>query len=117
MHVRVGLHAGEVIRDRDDFFGKNVILAARVGARAAGGEILISSLLRQLVASSGDFEFGPEVKVELKGLKGQQRVVEVLWEGAAAAKQAGAKALRRPAARRKRVSEETAPDKAIPWLF
>ncbi|MGH2837383.1 MAG: protein kinase domain-containing protein, partial [Thermoleophilaceae bacterium] len=41
LHVRIGLHAGEVIRDRDDFFGKNVILAARIGARATGGQVLV----------------------------------------------------------------------------
>ena len=116
LHVRIGLHAGEVIRDRDDFFGKNVILAARIGARATGGVILVSSLLRQIVASSGDFEFGPELKTELKGLKGQHRLAEVLWEGAAAAKQAGQEALNGPAKRNRR-SEETSSDKTIPWLF
>lgn len=117
LHVRIGLHAGEVIRDRDDFFGKNVILAARIGARATGGEILVSSLLRQLVASSGDFEFGPEVEMQMKGLSGQFRVAEVLWEGSAAGKKAGAKALHRPAAKRARDSEETDRGKTIPWLF
>lgn len=116
LHVRVGLHSGEVIRDRDDFFGKNVILAARIGARAAGGEVLVSSLLRQLVASSGEFEFGPEVKTELKGLRGQHRVAEVVWDGAAVAKQAAKRSLQKPTPRRKRVSEETSPGK-IPWLF
>jgi class 3 adenylate cyclase len=117
LHVRIGLHAGEVIRDRDDFFGKNVILAARIGARATGGEVLVSSLLRQLVASSGDFEFGPEAKIALKGLTGQYRVAEVLWEGAAAAKQAGAKALHGPTAKRGRVSEDSQSSKTIPWMF
>jgi class 3 adenylate cyclase len=93
LHVRIGLHTGEVIRDRDDFFGKNVILAARIGAKATGGEILVSSLLMQLVASSGDFEFGPEQEIELKGLSGLYRLADVRWEGAAEAKDAGAKAL------------------------
>ena len=50
--VRIGLHAGEAIKDGDDFYGKNVILASRVAGKAVGGEILVSSLLRQLVESS-----------------------------------------------------------------
>jgi class 3 adenylate cyclase len=119
MHVRIGLHAGEVIRDRDDFFGKNVILAARIGAKATGGQILVSSLLRELVSSSGDLAFGPEVKLQLKGLRGQHRVAEVLWEGAAASKEAGAAALQAGAGKRgrNRTSEETPPGKTIPWMF
>ena len=44
--VRIGLHAGEAIKDGDDFYGKNVILASRVAGKAVGGEILVSSLLR-----------------------------------------------------------------------
>jgi class 3 adenylate cyclase len=31
--VRIGLHAGEAIKDGDDFYGKNVILASRVAER------------------------------------------------------------------------------------
>ena len=52
--VRVGLHAGEAIKDGDDFYGKNVILALRVAGKAAGGEILVSSLVRALVESGFD---------------------------------------------------------------
>ena len=32
--VRIGLHAGEAIKDGDDFYGKNVILASRVAGKA-----------------------------------------------------------------------------------
>ena len=31
--VRIGLHAGEAIKDGDDFYGKNVIMASRVAGR------------------------------------------------------------------------------------
>jgi hypothetical protein len=30
------LHAGEALRDADDFYGKNVILASRIGSQARG---------------------------------------------------------------------------------
>jgi len=76
--VRIGLHAGETIKDGDDFYGKNVILASRVAGKAVGGEILVSSLLRQLVESSvGASVFGDPREVELKGLSGTHTVYAV----------------------------------------
>ena len=78
IRVRIGLHAGEAIREGDDFFGKNVILASRVAGQASGGEILVSSLLRQLVESSIDRSlFGPPREVELKGLSGTHTLFAV----------------------------------------
>ncbi len=84
--MRIGLHTGEAIKEadaqtgRDDFYGKNVILAARIAGQAQGGEILVSSLLKELTESAGDIEFGEGREVELKGLAGQHRVFEVAWE-------------------------------------
>ncbi len=78
--VRIGLHAGEAIKDGDDFYGKNVILASRVAGKAMGGEILVSSLVRALVESSvepGTFSEGREV--ELKGLSGMHSVYAISW--------------------------------------
>jgi class 3 adenylate cyclase len=72
------------MRAEEDFFGKNVILAARIAARARGDEILVSSLLRELVSSAGEFEFGEERELELKGLTGQYRVFDVSWAHAVA---------------------------------
>jgi class 3 adenylate cyclase len=81
INVRMGLHTGEVLKDADDFFGKHVILASRIAGKARGGEILTSSLLHELTASSGDIRFGPPRNVELKGLSGMYRIHEVLWDG------------------------------------
>ncbi|HLA19244.1 MAG TPA: adenylate/guanylate cyclase domain-containing protein, partial [Dehalococcoidia bacterium] len=77
--VRIGLHTGEAIKEGDDFFGKHVNLAARVAGQAQGGEILVSSLLKELTESAGEFTFGEGRKVELKGLAGPHRVFEVRW--------------------------------------
>jgi class 3 adenylate cyclase len=79
--VRIGLHAGETIKDGDDFYGKNVIMASRVAGKAAGGEILVSSLVRQLVESgvaAGTFVDARDV--ELKGLGGMHTIHAVHWE-------------------------------------
>jgi len=77
--VRIGLHTGEAVREGDDFFGKHVALAARIAGSARGGEILVSSLLKELADSTGDVEFGEGRDVELKGLSGIRRVHEILW--------------------------------------
>ena len=79
IRVRIGLHTGEVIKEANDFFGKNVILAARVASHAQGGRILVSSLLKELTESSGEFSFDVGSEVELKGLSGLYRVFEVRW--------------------------------------
>jgi class 3 adenylate cyclase len=79
IRVRIGLHTGEAIAEAGDFYGRHVNLAARVGAVARGGEILVSSLLRELTASSGEFEFDEGRDVQLKGLAGTHRVHAVRW--------------------------------------
>ncbi|HET8943916.1 MAG TPA: adenylate/guanylate cyclase domain-containing protein [Dehalococcoidia bacterium] len=79
IHVRMGLHTGEVLKDADDFFGKHVILASRIAGKARGGEILASALLKDLTDSGGDIFFGAAREVELKGLDGTYQVYEVHW--------------------------------------
>ncbi len=79
IRVRMGLHTGEVIKEGDDFFGKHVNLAARIAGQASGGEILVSSLLKELAASGGDIEFREGREVELKGLSGQHEIWAVEW--------------------------------------
>ncbi len=80
--VRMGLHTGEMIKEGDDFFGKHVNLAARIAGQATGGEILVSSLLKELTSSGGDIEFGDARQVELKGLTGAQEMFPVSWKSA-----------------------------------
>ncbi len=83
IRVRIGLHTGEAIKEGEDFFGKTVILAARIASKALGGQILVSSLLKALVESSGEFGFGDAQDVELKGLSGSHQVFDVKWEQSA----------------------------------
>src|SRR4029079_11917096 len=76
LRVRMGLHAGEVIAEEGDFFGKNVILAARIAAKATGGEILVSSSLKEAACPDEDDElsFDAGQELELKGLAGKHLV-------------------------------------------
>lgn len=78
--VRMGLHTGETIKEGEDFFGMNVILAARISSKAHGGQILVSSLFKELTERGSDIQFGDVQEVELKGLAGTARIYPVLWE-------------------------------------
>lgn len=81
IRVRVGIHTGEVIADNDgDLFGLHVNLAARVANEAHGGEILVSSLVRDLIESRGDVVFGDPRTALLKGLAGEYTMFPILWE-------------------------------------
>jgi len=80
LRVRIGLHAGEVIKEADDFFGKNVILASRIAAQAQSGEILVSALVKELTHSSGDVVFHAAREMALKGLSGTYTLHTVAWE-------------------------------------
>jgi class 3 adenylate cyclase len=82
LRVRIGVHTGEPIRDADDFYGKAVILAARIASEARGAEILASSLVRELTESSGEFAFEPPTEAELRGLSGIHQVSAVRWQEA-----------------------------------
>jgi class 3 adenylate cyclase len=68
IRLRIGMHTGEAVREQDDFYGRNVVLAARIAAVAEPGEILASEVVKQLVESRGDISFGDRREVELKGL-------------------------------------------------
>jgi class 3 adenylate cyclase/tetratricopeptide (TPR) repeat protein len=78
IRVRIGLHAGETIKDGDDFYGRNVIVASRVASQAKGGEILVSAVLKALVQGS-DVPWGDSRTVALKGLSGEHEIWAVEW--------------------------------------
>jgi len=83
IRVRIGLNAGEPIAEDDpggrgDLFGTAVIVAARIAAQAHGGEILVSDVVRQLVAGKG-FLFSDRGDHALKGFEDPVRVWEVRW--------------------------------------
>ena len=81
VRIRVGVHTGEAIADADgDLFGRHVILAARIANEALGGEILVSSLVREIIEARGDVVFGDARTAELKGLDGSQTRYPSLWD-------------------------------------
>jgi class 3 adenylate cyclase/DNA-binding CsgD family transcriptional regulator len=79
LNVRVGLHAGEPLRDGDDFHGSAVVVASRLCSEAEGGQILTSDLIAGLVGSRGGFRFRPAGRLRLKGLPEPLSAVTVEW--------------------------------------
>jgi class 3 adenylate cyclase len=76
IHIRIGLHAGETIRDADKFFGRTVIEAFRI---ADPEEILVSGYLREFDEDRGGFTFSDQRPVTLKSLSGEHATARVAW--------------------------------------
>jgi len=76
IRVRIGVHTGDALHETDQFFGTSVHYAARVASQALGGEILVSSVVRQLVTDP-DIDFLEGRDVQLKGLDGSHRLFAV----------------------------------------
>ncbi len=74
IRVRIGLHKGTAIERDGDYFGQNVALAARIAARAQGGEILVSEEVAQVL--DAEYDLLPAESVELKGFDGKH----TLWQ-------------------------------------
>lgn len=76
IRVRIGIHTGDALHEADHFYGTTVHFAARVASNALGGEVLVSNLVRELVAGSG-VSFRQSREVELKGLEGSHQLFAV----------------------------------------
>jgi class 3 adenylate cyclase len=73
VEIRSGLHTGECEVFQDKVAGIAVSIGARVAARAAPGEVLVSQTVRDLVAGSG-LLFEERGVAELKGVPGEWRL-------------------------------------------
>ena len=62
---RIGVHFGSALYRDGDYYGRAVNLAARVGARATGGEVLVTREVRE--AAGRHLSFQPIGEVKLKG--------------------------------------------------
>jgi adenylate cyclase len=79
LSVRLGLHSGFVISESDQLLGRNVVLAARIATHAKGGEILVSSSLKQYTEHDPSFTFEPRGEFHFKGLLGEHELFAVAW--------------------------------------
>jgi class 3 adenylate cyclase len=80
LRVRIGLNAGEPIAEDGDLFGTAVSTASRIMDQGNGGEILVSDVVRQLVAGK-NFPFSDRGTVTLRGFDDPVRIYELRWRG------------------------------------
>jgi adenylate cyclase len=78
--VRIGIHTGAVISRDGDYFGRNVAMAARVGALATGGEVLVTDAVHDALDEDAAVTLHEMGQVELKGLPGEHLVWRVLTQ-------------------------------------
>ena len=76
LEVRLGLHTGECEIRGDDLGGMAVHIAARVGALAGPGDVLVSGTVKDLVVGSG-IEFVDRGEHDLKGVPGSWKLYAV----------------------------------------
>jgi class 3 adenylate cyclase len=75
IRIRIGIHTGDALQEAEHFFGTTVHYAARVAGQAAGGEVLVSTVVRDLVGDHlPNVSFFESREVELKGLEGRHRL-------------------------------------------
>ena len=76
VELRLGLHSGECEVRGDDLGGLAVHIAARIGALAGPGEVLVSGTVKDLVVGS-DLVFVDRGEHQLKGVPGAWKVFAV----------------------------------------
>lgn len=91
VRVRIGVDAGEPIEEDDDLHGTAVIRAARIMGTASGDQIMVSALVRELVAGR-DHRFVNRGMKELKGFSTPVPLFELEWAESGPASAAAAAA-------------------------
>jgi class 3 adenylate cyclase len=76
LEIRVGLHAGEYQVSGTEVIGLAFHIGTRVAAKARAGEILVSSAVRDLMASS-EIRFADRGTHQLKGVPKRWRLYRV----------------------------------------
>ncbi len=84
--LHLGIHAGDVTREkdpdgRDNVYGGAVNIAARIAGLSAAGEVLVSETVRSLARTSGSVSFEDRGRRRLKGVGEAVRVWAVREAG------------------------------------
>src|SRR6476661_9353810 len=79
LSIKIGIAVGEAELEDDDYFGLPVVEAARLCAKAQGGEILTTEFVRMLAKSRSDVELESVGALELKGLDEPVETYRVRW--------------------------------------
>lgn len=77
--LRVGIHTGDVVQARGDFFGEVVNKAARITTTASAGQIMVSDVTRAMVGNTQEFKFADTLSASFKGFEGQHLIHSLEW--------------------------------------
>ena len=76
--IRIGIHSGNAESENGDYFGREVVVAARVSGEAAGGEILVTEEVQKRLG--GTIPLKSARIVSLRGLTGEFSTFSVMWK-------------------------------------
>ena len=80
LQIRVGLNAGEPLRDEKDYFGTPVVVANGLCNLAKSRQILASSLVAELLSGRQAFTFRDCGEVEIKGIDAPLPACELVYD-------------------------------------
>ena len=80
MHIRVGFHFGDVIREAADVFGDTVNVAARVASITRAGQIMTTQAAIEVLTPASREKTRQIMRAEFKGKQQPYDISLVLWE-------------------------------------
>jgi class 3 adenylate cyclase/tetratricopeptide (TPR) repeat protein len=78
--VRIGVSLGDATVEEGDYFGPPAVEASRLCAEAAGGQIVVNALVRQVAGGREADRFRSLGGLELKGISEPLQAFELEWE-------------------------------------
>ena len=78
LKLRIGIHLGEVVHEKDDVFGDGVNIASRIQAIASIGGIYISEAVQKIIVNKKNIETKFVFEANLKNVKDPVRIYEVV---------------------------------------
>lgn len=75
LRLRIGVHVGEMVSQRGDYFGTNVVVAARVAAEAKPGTVLVTDAVVEDMGHLDGIDARPLRRAaRLRGLEGRHQL-------------------------------------------
>ena len=85
--LRIGIHLGEVVFEKDDVFGDGVNIASRIQAIANPGSIYISETIHNSLSNKKDFQTKFVKEEKLKNVKESVKIYQVIADNVVTAHQ------------------------------
>lgn len=80
LNLRIGIHIGDVIQERDDIFGDGVNVASRIESLSEPGQICISQVVFESIQSQSDLGAKSIGKHTLKGIEEPQELYTIIFK-------------------------------------